>query len=175
MKRWKDPFPPTPQSFHDRVEQTLRGLEEMEMRKNHRYKRLTVLLIAAILALLAVGAVAAVIGSNRLKQDLTDAGATDMAGRVQDVHLTDSGDGFSFSIDEAVWEDQELYLSYTLSVPDDGNTYLVGLLVPIINGEPADYRSSCYLNDFFCTATALGGGFPTTDSFVLPVRMKSVI
>ena len=26
MKRWKDPFPPTPVGFHDRVEQTLSGL-----------------------------------------------------------------------------------------------------------------------------------------------------
>ena len=140
MKRWKDPFPRTPKGFHDRVEQTLGGLEDTEMKKNHRYKRRTALLVAAILALLAIGAVAAVIGNNQLKQELTDAGATDMAGRVQDIHLADAGNGFKFTIDEAVWEGDDLYVSYILSVPEDGNTYLVGLLAPRINGRPAEYR-----------------------------------
>ena len=174
MKRWKDPFPPTPQGFHDRVEQTLRGLEDTDMKTKRRYKKLTLALVAALIALLAVGAVAAVIGSNRLKQELTDAGATDMAGRVQDVHLVDSGDGFGFSIDEVVWEGQELYLSYTLAVPDDGNTYLVGLMEPRINGKGVDYRLSRYLDGSFdAMAMAMGGDYPVTHTFVLPVLADS--
>lgn len=172
MKRWKDPFPPTPQAFHDRLEQTLRGLEDTDMRENRHYKKLTALLIAALVALLAIGAVAAVIGSNRLKQDLTDAGANDLVGRVQDVHLIDAADGFGFSIDEVVWEGQELYLSYTLAVPDDGNTYLVGLMEPTINGEPVNYRSSRYLDRSF-VAMAMGGDYPVTHTFVLPVLADS--
>ena len=31
MKRWKDPFPQTPKGFHDRVEQTLGGLQDTDM------------------------------------------------------------------------------------------------------------------------------------------------
>ncbi len=172
MKRWNDPFPPTPQAFHDRVEQTLRGLEDTDMKQNRHYRKLTIALVAALIALLAIGAVAAVIGSNRLKQDLTDAGANDLVGRVQDVHLVDAADGFGFSIDEVVWEGQELYLSYTLAVPDDGNTYLVGLMEPRINGKGVDYRLSCYLDGSF-DAMAMGGDYPVTHTFVLPVLADS--
>ena len=85
MKRWKDPFPPTPEAFHNCVEQTLCGLEDTDMKHNRRYKRYTALLVAAILALLAIGAVAAVIGNNQLKRELSDAGVSDMAGRVREV------------------------------------------------------------------------------------------
>lgn len=174
MKRWKDPFPPTPRGFHDRVEQTLRALEDSDMRQNRRYKKLTVALVAALVALLAVGAVAAVIGNNQLKRELSDAGAKDMAERVQDVHLADAGDGFKFTIDEAVWEGDDLYISYTLSVPEDGNTYLVGLLVPRINGRPAEYRVGGYLEDgWTCSTIALGGDFPATDTFVKPIIADS--
>ena len=35
MKRWNDPFPQTPKGFHDRVEQTLGGLEDKNMRNQH--------------------------------------------------------------------------------------------------------------------------------------------
>ncbi len=174
MKRWKDPFPQTPKGFHDRVEQTLRGLEDRDMKRNRRYRKLTLALVAALIALLAIGAVAAVIGNNQLKDELSDAGAKDMAERVQDVHLADAGEGFNFTIDEAVWEGDDLYVSYTLSVPEDGNTYLVGLLVPRINGRPAEYRVGGYLEDgWTCSAIALGGKYPATDTFVKPIIADS--
>ncbi len=174
MRRWQDPFPPTPKEFHDRVEQTLRGLEDMDMKLTRRYKKLTTLLIAALIALLAIGAVAAVIGNNQLKDELSDAGAKDMAERVQDVHLADAGDGFNFAVDEVAWEGDDLYISYTLSVPEDGNTYLVGLLAPRINGRPANYRVGGYLEDgWTCSTIALGGKYPATDTFVRPIIADS--
>ena len=144
------------------------------MKQNRRYRKLTLALVAALIALLAIGAVAAVIGNNQLKDELSDAGAKDMAERVQDVHLADAGDGFKFTIDEAAWEGDDLYISYTLSVPEDGNTYLVGLLVPRINGRPAEYRVGGYLEDgWTCSAIALGGDFPATDTFVKPIIADS--
>lgn len=173
MTRWKDPFPPTPQGFHDRVEQTLRGLEERDM-KQLRYKKLTVALVAAILALLAVGAVALVAGNSRLKEELSHAGDADMAERVQDVRLSDAGEGFGMSVDEVIWEDTNLYISYTLSVPEDGNTYLVGLMRPTINGETVDYRQGLYFDDIFLgDVMAMGGDYPATHTLVLPVLADS--
>ncbi len=173
MRRWQDPFPPTPKGFHDRVEQTLRGLEDMDMKQNRRYKKLTLALVAALIALLAIGAVAAVIGNNQLKDELSDAGAKDMAERVQDVHLADAGDGFNFAVDEVAWEGDDLYISYTLSVPEDGNTYLVGLMQPTINGNAVSYRQSRYMDDGFTLVMGMGGEWPATNSFVLPVLADS--
>lgn len=173
MRRWQDPFPPTPKGFHDRVEQTLRGLEDMDMKQNRRYKKLTLALVAALIALLAIGAVAAVIGNNQLKDELSDAGAKDMAERVQDVHLADAGDGFNFAVDEVAWEGDDLYISYTLSVPEDGNTYLVGLMQPTINGEAASPSMFLYLDDDSPTVLALGGDYPASHTLVLSVVADS--
>ncbi|MBR1820963.1 MAG: hypothetical protein IJ769_05000 [Clostridia bacterium] len=142
MKRWKDPFPQTPQGFHDRVEDTLRGLEDMDMKQNRSYRKLTIALVAAILALLATGAVAVVTGNSNFKQTLTQSGADKVAELVQEVHLTgeDAQDGFGFSIDEVIWEDENLYMTYSLSVPKDGN-YLVALYTPTLNGELMRHES----------------------------------
>ena len=57
MKRWNDPFPPTPQGFHERVESTLRGLDQDNM-KHLSYKRIAAVVAAALIALLAVAAAA---------------------------------------------------------------------------------------------------------------------
>ena len=75
MKRWKDPFPQTPKGFHDRVEQTLGGLEDTDMGNKHIYRKLNVALVAALVALLATAAVAVaiVLGNARFKQALTEA------------------------------------------------------------------------------------------------------
>ena len=68
MKRWQDPFPPTPPSFHDRVERALGELEEdnMSIKRNKWF----IVAIAALIALLAATAVATVIGQSRLKEAL---------------------------------------------------------------------------------------------------------
>ena len=85
MKRWKDPFPQTPKGFHDRVEQTLGGLEDTDMRLDHHYRRLKIALAAALIAVLAMtaAAVAVVLGSARFKQALTDSGADEVAALVE--------------------------------------------------------------------------------------------
>ena len=119
MKRWKDPFPQTPKGFHDRVEQTLGGLEERKMK--HTNHKLTVTLAAALIILAtAAAAMAVVLGNARFKRALTAGGADDVAALVQEVHVPAAGDGtegFGLSIDEILWEDDLLYFSYTASVP----------------------------------------------------------
>ena len=91
MKRWNDPFPQTPKGFHDRVEQTLGGLRERDMKINHQYKRYTALLVAAIIALLATAAVAVALGNARFRQALTDQGADEVAALVREVHAPATG------------------------------------------------------------------------------------
>ena len=141
MRRIRDPFPPTPEGFHLRVEQTLASLEERDMNKRHIYRR-SVLLAAAILAalLMTVG-VAAVIGNSGLKDRLEAEGANEAAALVQQVHLTDAEGAeadFRFSIDELVLEGRELFVSYSLAVPKDGR-YLVAMYRPTLNGEKLHY------------------------------------
>ena len=134
----KDPFPPTPAGFHQRVEDTLHSLDD---RKIKRPLGRAVLLAAALAALLTVTAVAAVIGHSGFRQRLTDEGIPEVAGLVQEVHrAADSPDaeGFDFSIDEIIWEGGDLYISYSLSVPQDGN-YLVAMSNPTLNGDRLYY------------------------------------
>ena len=63
MKRWKDPFPQTPKGFHDRLEKTLGGLQDTDMRRNHNYRKLNIALIASLIAILATTAVAVAVYS----------------------------------------------------------------------------------------------------------------
>ena len=139
MNLWRDPFPRTPQGFHTRVEQTLCGLEEKNM-KHIRYRKLIVA-IAALVAALAVTAVAAVIGQSRLKDALRQEGLDEVAGLVQEVHLGDSPeaeDSFAFTVDELIWEGGKLFVSYSVRVPEDGK-YLVALHAPRLNDRPLAY------------------------------------
>ena len=177
MKRWKDPFPPTPEGFHDRVEQTLRGLEDVHMDKK-RYKKLTALLVAALIALLAVGAAALMAGNARFKQALTDGGADEVAALVQEARVSSTGDadGFALSIDEIIWEDDLLYFSYTASVPDDGNRYLMALYTPQINGEPMEFyatgwEASAFFDDEAQTVIPMGGPHPAACGQLLTCKV----
>ena len=164
MKRWNDPFPPTPLGFHERVEQTLRGLEDANMDKK-RYRKLTVALVAALIALLAVAAAAVVAGNTRFKQSLTDGGADEVAALVREAHVASAGDadGFALSVDELIWEDDLLYFTYTADVPDDGERYLLALYTPLLNGEPMTFyatgwEASCFFDDTIQCAIPIGGG-----------------
>ena len=151
MRRMKDPFPPTPEGFHRRVEATLRMLEERDM-KRHLNK--TALLAAALIALLTVTAAAAVIGHSNFRQRLNDEGAGEVAELVQEVHrAAESADaeGFDFSIDEIVWEAGDLYISYSLSVPENGN-YLVAMSNPTLNGEKLAYDAKGWTTPKFIDA-----------------------
>ena len=185
MKRWKDPFPRTPKGFHDRVEQTLSGLEDMKMRRNNNYRKLNVALIAALIAILATTAVAVavVLGNARFKQALTDGGADEVAELVQEVHMpaAESEDGgFALSIDEIIWEDDQLYFSYTASVPDDGNRYLMALYTPLLNGEPmvffaTGWEASAFFDDRFQTVIPLGGVQPATCGQLLTFKVDPAL
>ena len=57
MKKWNDTYPETPYGFHNRVEMTLAGLEEREMKKT--FARTPVLVFALIAVMLAATAFAA--------------------------------------------------------------------------------------------------------------------
>ncbi len=184
MKRWKDPFPRTPKGFHDRVEQTLGGLEETNMRYEHDHRKLNVALIAVLIALLATTAVAVavVLGNARFKDALTDAGVDEVAELVQEVHApaTDKGDGFGLTIDEIIWEDDQLYFSYTASVPEDGNRYLLALYTPLLNGEPMTFfatgwEASAFFDDRFQTAIPMGGTQPNTCGQLLTFRVDPAL
>ena len=141
MRRMKDPFPPTPERFHLRVEETLQSLEERDV-KRHRIHKKTALLAAVIAAaLLLTAALAVVTGHSGLKERLNAESATEVAELVEEPHLNapaDDGTDFSFSIDEIIWEDADLYISYSLSVPEDGG-YLVAMYTPTLNGEKLIY------------------------------------
>lgn len=171
MKRWKDPFPRTPKGFHDRVEQTLGGLQDTDMICNHNHRKLNIALIAALIALLVTTAVAVavVVGNARFKQALTDTGADEVAALVQEVYVNAAeggADGFALSIDEIIWEDDKLFFSYTASVPEDGSRYLLALYAPLLNGEPmafyaTTWENSCFFDDRIQCAIPMSGGLLT--------------
>lgn len=187
MKRWNDPFPATPKGFHDRVEQTLCGLEGMKMRRNHSYRKLNAALIAALVAILAMAAVAVAVslGNARFKQALTDGGADEVAELVQEVHVPAADgedDGFALSIDEIIWEDDLLCFSYTASVPEDGNRYLLALYTPLLNGEPMLFHATSgwfELSEFFDGGDQygilLGGPWPATCGQLLTFKVNPAL
>lgn len=151
MKQWKDPFPPTPERFSLRVERTLQSLEETDMNKDYARRTLILLVAAIFAALLAATAVAAINGNSNFKARLEEEGAGEVAALVQEPHAAAPGaeEGFAFSIDEILWEDANLYVSYSLSVPDDGK-YLVAMYAPTLNGEKLEYSAKGFtLPKFF--------------------------
>lgn len=139
MRSMKDPFPPTPERFHLRVERTLRTLEEGSVMRTDMKRKLIAVLVAAAVTLLAATAVAAITGRSNLKERLEREGAGEVAALVQEPHLTAGAeDGFEFAVDEIIWEDDDLYVSYSLSAPEEGN-YLVAMYTPILNGGKLAY------------------------------------
>lgn len=164
MRPRKDPYPPTPRSFHSRVEETLCGLEENNMKdgKSIRFSRYNVrVMVAAVIAviLLTATAMAAVIGSNALKEMLSASGAEEFVHQVQDIHTQDAAEGFGLSIDEAVWEGEKLFVSYTVTVPEEGGPWLVGIYTPNLNGEKMGYSQGWFLDEpDWPTVIVMGGG-----------------
>lgn len=139
MKRIQDPFPPTPEGFHRRIEATLQSLEERDMKHGRIYGKTALLVAAIVAALLAATALAAVLGHSNFKRKLNDENLPEVAGLVQEPHATaDGDDGFAFSIDEMIWEAGDLYISYSLSVPEDGG-YIVAMTNPTLNGQKLQY------------------------------------
>jgi len=165
MRRWKDPFPATSRSFHLRVENTLMGLEENDMKNRNiihfgRYNARVVAAAVIAAILLTATAVAAVIGGNALKEKLTASGAEEFASQVQDIHTQDAAEGFGLSIDEAVWEGEKLFVSYTVTVPEEGGPWLVGVYTPKMNGEKMDYNEGAFFDtEDAPQATVMGGEY----------------
>ena len=136
MRRIKDPFPPTPARFHLRVEETLMSLENRDVNKR-RVPRRVALLAAILAALLALAAAASVAGRTHFRDRLDREGASEVSALVQEVHrgsVDDGSDGFRFSIDELIWEGDDLYVSYSLAVPEGGR-WLVAMFTPTLDGE----------------------------------------
>lgn len=150
MRRMEDPFPPTPEGFHLRLEATLELLEERDMSKRGIFNKTALLAAAIVAALLAATAIAAVVGNTRFKDALNESGAAGAAKAVMEPHTgVFTAEGFGFSIDELVWEEGDLWFTYTLSVPDEGR-YLAALYTPTLNGEPMAYDAKGFqLPKFF--------------------------
>lgn len=171
MKSMIDFFPETPAGFHLRVEETLMGLEENDMNKVKVYSRRMVVLVAAAMILIFAATAVAVVQGDVLKNKMTTSGGENLAAQVQDVHVTDGDDDFSFTIDEILWQEENMYLSYTVTVPDDGNTYLYSLDQLKLGGETI--RSWHGLDsEFFVSMFAVGGDVGTQITDVVRMHMK---
>jgi hypothetical protein len=104
-----------------------------------------VLLVAAILIIALAGiAYAAARGGSLRNWIAGDASDIDPA-RVVDVNATGGSEEFSFTVDEAYWEGDQLYLAYTLRVPGEG-ARLVSFDAPTMDGQRLD-SGYCMFSD----------------------------
>lgn len=165
----KDIFPATPEGFRLRVEAVLSGLEEREM--NHtRVHRIRWIALAAALLMLILGTAAAIVQGNVLRAKMDAAGGETLAAQVQDVHVSDINNGFGFTIEEVLREGEKLLVSYTASVPEDGNIYLFSPYALTLN----DRRIFCDMTldtEFFSTMYALGGEYGSSVTQVMQLSL----
>ena len=171
-KEWKNAFPPVDESFQRsmnrafgtiRKEQNMR-YENKRQTRSGMNRRMIAALVALLTLMLAASAFAVVRG-NLLRTKLAEQSDDTIAAQVQDVHVSDAADDFSFTIDEVVWEDDKIFLSYQVSVPDDGSIYLCGIYVPELNGERMGFGTGGYFDEFELPTSnvyAMGGEFSTT-------------
>lgn len=105
MKKLNDPFAPTPEGFHLRVEQTLNGLEEREMTKRKFTASLAVAL--ALVMLMAAAGIAAVTGG--------------YVGWDGIIHYYEDDDATVDPVDESAFEERraadETYNKYLQTIP----------------------------------------------------------
>ena len=93
-----------------------------------------ILLVAAILAIALAGIALAAARGGYLR-NLFAQGETDInPSSVVDVNATGGTEEFSFTIDQAYWEGDQLYLAYSLRVPGNG-VRLVAYDAPTMDGE----------------------------------------
>jgi len=123
VKRLNDPFAPTPEGFHLRVEQTLNGLEEREMTKRKFTASLAVVL--ALVILMAAAAVAGVSGG--------------YVGWDGIIHYYDDDDATVEPIDHSGFEKDENYNKYLQTIPR-GECWIVTKDGEVVDGlnSPAD-------------------------------------
>ena len=175
-KELQNLFPPVPGHFLDRIDRTMEEIEAMNTNSIKRIRRVSrpVLIAAIVFALTAATALAAVLGHHALKDALNASGLEDVAEQVTDIQATDASDGFCLTLDEAVWEGEKLYLSCTVAVPEDGNTYLYSLMLPTLNGEHASSNLAIYFDQPFGPFVyPIGGAFPTQATLILPLESDS--
>ena len=175
-KELQNLFPPVPGHFLDRIDRTMEEIEAMNTNSIKRIRRVSrpVLIAAIVFALTAATALAAVLGHHALKDALNASGLEDVAEQVTDIQATDASDGFCLTLDEAVWEGEKLYLSCTVAVPEDGNTYLYSLMLPTLNGGHAPSNLAIYFDQPFGPFVyPIGGAFPTQATLILPLESDS--
>ena len=161
------PDPALRQAIEERMNERQYGSDRRSNRMGMSRRMIAVL--AALLALMLAATAYAVVRGNLLRVRLEEQGDTTIAAQVQDVHISEAVDGFGFTIDEVVWEDGTYYLSCTVSVPDDGSTYLCGLHEPELNGarmsaKTANYFGTTWRGDVLY---GMGGAYPSTFSAIL--------
>ena len=157
----------------------------MTSQGNVKNRKIAVIVAAALIALLAVAAAAVVAGNARFKDGLTAQGADEIAALVQEPHMAaeadGEADGFALTIDEIIWEDDQLYFSYTARVPDDGNRYLMALYTPMLNGDPMIFRSTGWeMEQFFDSteyqyAVPMGGKYPAETGQLLTFQVDPAL
>lgn len=150
--------PEPPAGFDGRIDRELIRLQSEKEAERMKRKLPMAALVAIIIAILAAfGAIAATVAGNLLKEMLNAGGAGDVAEKVQDVHAEQTGDGFGFTVEQCYWEGDTLCLSYTATVPEDGQHYLLGLEMPKLNGERL-HGEGCYIDDELSGYLMLMGG-----------------
>lgn len=175
-KDFERAFAPAPDHFINRIDVTLKEIENMNNRNQPKVRRAgRPVLIAAIIMVLTTAAALAVIAHNHLlKETLTASGANDLVEQVVDVESSAMSDDFFVTLDEYIWAEENLFLSCTLTVPDDGKTYLAGIMIPLIDGELVDYQTSLYFDDpSFMNVYPIGGAYPITRTLLLPILEDS--
>lgn len=174
MKQLQDMFPRTPEGFHLRVEDTLMGLEEKEMKNAYIFSRRLITLVAAALILVFAATAVAVVQGNALRNQMNVSGGQELAAQVQDVHVRSDDDDFSFTIDEILWEGEDMFISYTVDVPDDGNVYLFSPARIELNGKEInqDYGIDA---EFFSSMFAVGGEYGTHTTEIMQLKMEGDI
>lgn len=175
MKKRVDFFPDAPESFHLRVAATLEKLEEKDMQYIYR-KRKMIAAVAAVLVILIAASAVAVVQGNALRSKMTSSGGEEFAAMVQDVHVSDGGEDFSFSIDEILWQGEDMYVSYTVSVPEDGNVYLFSPYEVQMCGSSIEHGRDVDHNgldaEFFTSLYALGGEYGNSISQIMKLRVE---
>jgi len=165
VKDYIDFFPGTPEGFHLRVERTLENLEEVNMKYIHKKCKMIVA-IAAILVMVIAASAVAVMQGDLLRTHMNESGGEQLAVRVQDVHVSDAAGGFSFTIDEILLQDEKLYASYNVTVPDDGKVYLFSPTQIKLNGEAVN-RDFGVDAEYFVNMFALGGEYGNSVSKIM--------
>lgn len=175
-KELQNLFPPVPGHFLDRIDQTMEEIEAMNKKSVKRIRRVShpVLIAAVLIVALAGTALAMAIHSCLLKDTLKDLSVEELAEQVVDMTSVNAQDGFSLSLDEYIRNGDNLFLSCTLKVPEDGKTYLAGIMQPLIDGKIASYHIIRYFdNQSSMIVYPLGGAFPASRSLLLPLNAES--